>query len=251
MNPETIMPLNEILAPDAVIASLRVNGKKQALQELSERAAVGVRPAGARDFRCAAAARAAGLDRGRRRHRHSPRQAAKCGRIFGIFARLERAIDFEALDGLPVDLIFLLMAPESAGRGPSEGAGADRPRCAQPRPRRQAARHARSLRAVFAARADPDLQRGVSRLRQGSNADESPGDRHFERRRPRSAGQGDRGRAEIARRCRNRQRAPGQGVRHRDRRRRRPGGARAARRGLRQAARQPDRRGLSRWSWTD
>ena len=39
----------------------------------------------------------------------------KCGRIFGIFARLERPIDFEALDGLPVDLIFLLMAPESAG----------------------------------------------------------------------------------------------------------------------------------------
>ena len=40
---------------------------------------------------------------------------AKCGRIFGIFARLERAIDFEALDGLPVDLIFLLIAPESPG----------------------------------------------------------------------------------------------------------------------------------------
>jgi PTS system nitrogen regulatory IIA component len=40
---------------------------------------------------------------------------AKCHRIFGIFARLERAIDFEALDGEPVDLIFLLLAPEAAG----------------------------------------------------------------------------------------------------------------------------------------
>ena len=40
---------------------------------------------------------------------------AKCGRIFGVFARLERPIDFEALDGLPVDLIFLLIAPETAG----------------------------------------------------------------------------------------------------------------------------------------
>jgi len=40
---------------------------------------------------------------------------AKCERIFGIFARLERPIDFEALDGLPVDLIFLLVAPEGAG----------------------------------------------------------------------------------------------------------------------------------------
>jgi PTS system nitrogen regulatory IIA component len=39
----------------------------------------------------------------------------KCERIFGVFARLERAIDFEALDGLPVDMIFMLIAPESAG----------------------------------------------------------------------------------------------------------------------------------------
>jgi PTS system nitrogen regulatory IIA component len=33
------MSLNDLLTPDAVIASLRVNGKKQALQELSDRAA--------------------------------------------------------------------------------------------------------------------------------------------------------------------------------------------------------------------
>ena len=36
--------------------------------------------------------------------------------IFGIFARLERPIDFEAPDGLPVDLIFLLIAPEAPAR---------------------------------------------------------------------------------------------------------------------------------------
>ena len=35
--------------------------------------------------------------------------------MFGLFARLERPIDFEALDGQPVDLIFLLLAPEGAG----------------------------------------------------------------------------------------------------------------------------------------
>ena len=56
----------------------------------------------------------------------------KCARIFGIFARLERPIDFEALDGLPVDLIFLLMAPGKRRRRSSEGARADRPRFAQP-----------------------------------------------------------------------------------------------------------------------
>ena len=35
--------------------------------------------------------------------------------LFGLFARLDRPIDFESLDGQPVDLIFLLLAPVSAG----------------------------------------------------------------------------------------------------------------------------------------
>ena len=36
-------------------------------------------------------------------------------RLFGLFARLERPVDFEALDSQPVDLVFLLLAPEGAG----------------------------------------------------------------------------------------------------------------------------------------
>ena len=39
----------------------------------------------------------------------------KLNKLFGLFVRLERPIDFEALDGQPVDLIFLLLAPEAAG----------------------------------------------------------------------------------------------------------------------------------------
>ncbi|MGO8344928.1 PTS sugar transporter subunit IIA, partial [Rhizobium ruizarguesonis] len=35
--------------------------------------------------------------------------------IVGIFARLEQPVDFEALDDQPVDLVFLLLAPEGAG----------------------------------------------------------------------------------------------------------------------------------------
>jgi PTS system nitrogen regulatory IIA component len=35
--------------------------------------------------------------------------------ITGVFARLENAIDYEAVDGQPVDLIFMLLAPENAG----------------------------------------------------------------------------------------------------------------------------------------
>ena len=107
--------MTDLLTPDAVIASLRVNGKKQALQELSDRAAV-VSGLPAREI----------FDSILQRERLGPTgvgdgvaiphgKLAKCRRIFGVFARLERPIDFEALDGLPVDLIFLLIAPESAG----------------------------------------------------------------------------------------------------------------------------------------
>ena len=37
------------------------------------------------------------------------------GHFLGIFARSSHPIDFEALDDQPVDLLFLLLAPENAG----------------------------------------------------------------------------------------------------------------------------------------
>jgi len=109
------MSLDKILTQDAVIPSLRVNGKKQALQELSERAAI-VAKLPAREI----------FDAILQRERLGPTgvgdgiaiphgKLPRCERICGVFARLERPIDFEALDGLPVDLVFLLIAPESAG----------------------------------------------------------------------------------------------------------------------------------------
>jgi PTS system nitrogen regulatory IIA component len=35
--------------------------------------------------------------------------------VFGYFARLAHPIDFQAVDGLPVDLVFLLLSPPDAG----------------------------------------------------------------------------------------------------------------------------------------
>lgn len=37
------------------------------------------------------------------------------GRVYGLFARLVTPVDFEAVDGQPVDLVFVLLAPEHAG----------------------------------------------------------------------------------------------------------------------------------------
>lgn len=35
--------------------------------------------------------------------------------VFGYFARLEAPIDFQSIDGLPVDLVFMLLSPPDAG----------------------------------------------------------------------------------------------------------------------------------------
>lgn len=35
--------------------------------------------------------------------------------VFGYFARLTAPIDFQAIDGMPVDLVFLLLSPPDAG----------------------------------------------------------------------------------------------------------------------------------------
>jgi PTS system nitrogen regulatory IIA component len=40
---------------------------------------------------------------------------AKLDRLVGLFARLKKPINFDALDGQPVDLLFVLLAPETAG----------------------------------------------------------------------------------------------------------------------------------------
>ncbi len=36
-------------------------------------------------------------------------------RVIGLFVRLENPIDFQAVDGLPVDLVFLLLSPPDSG----------------------------------------------------------------------------------------------------------------------------------------
>jgi len=36
-------------------------------------------------------------------------------RIYGMFARLSEPVDYKAIDGQPVDLVFLLLSPPDAG----------------------------------------------------------------------------------------------------------------------------------------
>jgi PTS system nitrogen regulatory IIA component len=109
------MPLLDFLDPQAVLPALRVNSKKQALQELAAHAA---RLTGLE----AAAIYEALLQRERLGSTGIGEGIAiphgklpGLTRIFGLVARLEKPIDFEALDSQHVDVLFLLLAPEGAG----------------------------------------------------------------------------------------------------------------------------------------
>ena len=109
------MPLTDLVAPKAIIPALKVNNKKQAMQELSARAA-GLTGQSERVIFDILMQReklgSTGVGNGIAiPHGKLP----NLGKLFGLFARLDRPIDFEALDGQPVDLIFLLLAPEPAG----------------------------------------------------------------------------------------------------------------------------------------
>ena len=109
------MPITDLIAPNAIIPALKVNNKKQVLQELAARAALltGQNERAIFDIlmqreKLGTTAVGSGIAIP---HGKMPNLT----RLFGLFARLDRPVDFDALDNQPVDLVFLLLAPESAG----------------------------------------------------------------------------------------------------------------------------------------
>ncbi|MEM7508473.1 MAG: PTS IIA-like nitrogen regulatory protein PtsN [Pseudomonadota bacterium] len=109
------MQLSDLIGPDCVLPSVKSAGKKQLFQEI-----------------CAKAREVHGLEH--RRVVEGLMEREKLGstamgngiaiphariedldKIVGFFARLERPLDFEAADGLGVDLVFALLVPEGSG----------------------------------------------------------------------------------------------------------------------------------------
>lgn len=108
------MEIGQLLGRDGVIAGMRVADKAELLQMLARRAAPSV-----------------GLDAGTIYGALTVREQLgstgvgngiaipharldKLARFYGLFARLERAIDFAAIDAKAVDLVFLLLIPAGA-----------------------------------------------------------------------------------------------------------------------------------------
>lgn len=109
------MPITDLVAPEAILPALKVISKKQALQELSARAATLTGLSEKAIFEVLLQRERLGTTAVGGGVAIPHGKLPKLDRIFGLFARLERPIDFEAMDGQPVDLIFLLLAPEGAG----------------------------------------------------------------------------------------------------------------------------------------
>ena len=109
------MLLTEFVATNAVIPALKINNKKQALQELAARAAELTGQNERTIFDTLTQREKLGSTGVGGGIAIPHGKLPNLTKLFGLFARLERPIDFEALDGQPVDLIFLLLAPEHAG----------------------------------------------------------------------------------------------------------------------------------------
>jgi nitrogen PTS system EIIA component len=109
------MEIADLLSPDAVMSHLKAAGKKQVLQEMAHKAAGLTRLPERRIFETLSEREklgSTGMGQG---------IAIPHGRLPGIekmtglFAQLDQPVDFDAMDDQPVDLVFLLLAPEGAG----------------------------------------------------------------------------------------------------------------------------------------
>jgi PTS system nitrogen regulatory IIA component len=109
------MVLADIIDARSVLPNLKVQSKKQLLQELAQ-----------------ATAKLTGIDHRAIFETLSTREKlgstglgqgiavphgkiAALDRVRGVFARLAGPVDFGAVDGQPVDLVFVLLAPDHAG----------------------------------------------------------------------------------------------------------------------------------------
>ncbi len=109
------MEIEDLLSPADVVADLRVASKKQALQELARRAGETTGLAGRAIFDVLLERERLGTTGVGNGIAIPHGKLAGLQRLYGLFARLEAPVDFDAIDDQPVDLVFLLLAPETAG----------------------------------------------------------------------------------------------------------------------------------------
>ena len=109
------MTLDSLIDRQSVFANVKAPNKKQLLQELSQAMAARVAIDHRLIFETLLTREklgSTGIGQGIAiPHGKLP----SISRVYGLFARLPQAVDVESVDGQPVDLVFVLLAPEHAG----------------------------------------------------------------------------------------------------------------------------------------
>jgi PTS system nitrogen regulatory IIA component len=107
--------ITDLVVPERVVAGLRGADKSQLLKELAGRVAPAAGLEAATIYEALAEREALGSTGvgGGIALPHAELPGLKS--FVGLFARLERKLDFDAIDGAPVDLVFLLLTPAAAG----------------------------------------------------------------------------------------------------------------------------------------
>ncbi len=105
------MQISEFLQPENVVLDLSLPSKERLLQDLADRAAKALGLSDAAIFTALSSREqlgSTGLGRG-----VAIPHATITGieKPFGLLARLNRPVDFEAIDEAPVDVVFLLLNP--------------------------------------------------------------------------------------------------------------------------------------------
>lgn len=109
------MDISAIISPERVLANLKPSSKKQLLQELAE---IGAAHTGLESH--------AVFERLLEREKLGSTGVGNgvaiphaklpgMDRIVGVFALLAKPVSFEAVDDQPVDVVFMLLAPEGSG----------------------------------------------------------------------------------------------------------------------------------------
>ena len=105
----------DLISPQAILPNLKASNKKQALQEMARKASELTGQHERAIFDVLLERERLGTTGVGHGIAIPHGKLSSLDRVHGVFARLERPIDFDAIDEQPVDLIFLLLAPEQAG----------------------------------------------------------------------------------------------------------------------------------------
>jgi len=109
------MDIKDLIDSDAIIPRLRVRTKKQALQELANKSGSLTGLSEQEIFSVLLERERLGTTGVGQGVAIPHGKFKNLDKIHGFFARLDDPIDFDSVDDLPVDLIFLLLVPEDAG----------------------------------------------------------------------------------------------------------------------------------------